>query len=118
MHSLSKRLIVLLLAVFVTAGMGMSAVQASTMNLKMMDMASSIGKSGGGSCNDCGGPGDFSGMAACTMSGCVEPLAAPVPPVEALDVASAAILHLYLDAALLGKRSSPDPYPPRTSHIG
>lgn len=118
MHSLRKQLIVLLLAVFVTAGMGLTAVQASNMNIKMMDMASSMGKSGGGSCNDCGSPGDSSGMAACVMSGCVEPLAAGFPRVEVLDMAPAAVHRLHLDAALLGNGSSPNPYPPRTSHIG
>jgi hypothetical protein len=118
MHRLSKQLIVLLLAVFVTAGMSLSVVQASNMNIKMMDMASSMGKSGGGSCNDCGGLGDSSGMAACAASGCVAPLMAHSPSVEAFDMASVAIYHLPLDVALLGVGSSPDPYPPRTSHIG
>ena len=118
MHRLSKQLIVLLLAVFVTAGMSLSVVQASNMNIKMMDMASSMGKSGGGNCNDCGSPGDSSGMAACAVSGCVTPLAIHAPSVELLGMVSTAVYHLHLDVALLGKGSSPDPYPPRTSHIG
>ena len=118
MHCLSKQLIVLLLAVFVTAGMSLTIVQASNMSIKMMDMASSMGKSGGGSCNDCGGPGDTSGMAACAASGCVAPLAVHTPSVAVLDMASVAIHNLHVDVALLGQGSSPDPYPPRTSHIG
>jgi hypothetical protein len=118
MHRLSKQLIVLLLAVFVTVGMSLSVVQASNMSIKMMDMASSMGKSGGGSCNDCGGPGDTSSMAACAASGCVAPVAAHFPSVEVLDMASTAIHHLHLDVSLLGLDSRPDPYPPRTSHIG
>jgi hypothetical protein len=118
MHSLSKQLIVLLFAVFVTAGMGLSAVQANNMSIEMMDMASSVGKSGGGSCNDCCGPGDSTGMAFCAPSECVAPVAAHIPSVEVLDMASTAIYRLHLDVALLGKGSSPDPYPPRTSHIG
>ena len=118
MHRLSKQLIVLLLAVFVTAGMSLSVVQASNMSIKMMDMASSMGKSGGGNCNDCGGPGNSSGMTACAAPGCVAPLMAHSPSVEAFDMASAAIYHLPPDVALLGMGSNPDPYPPRTSHIG
>ena len=118
MHRLSKQLIVLLLAVFVTAGVSLSAVQASNVNIKMMDMASSMAKSSDGGCKDCGGLGDSNGMAACAASGCVSPLTAPVPSVEVLDVASVVIHHLPLDVALLGMGSSPDPYPPRTSHIG
>ncbi len=118
MHRLGKQLVVLLLAVFVTAGMGLSVVQASNMSIKMMDMTSSMANSGGGNCNDCGGPGDSSGMAACSAPGCVAPLAAPVASVEILVMASAAVYHLRLEVALLGMGSSPDPYPPRTSHIG
>ena len=117
MHRLSKQLIILLLAVFMTAGMSLSAVQASNMSIKMMDMASSMGNSGG-HCNDCGGPGDSNGMAACTASGCVAPLMAHDPSVEVRDMVSAAIYHLHLDVALLGMGSNPDPYPPRTSYIG
>lgn len=118
MHRLSKQLIFLLLAVFVTAGMSLSVVQASNMNIKMMDMASSMDKSGGGSCNYCGSPGDTSGMAACAASGCAAPLAAHDPLAEVFNMASTATYHLPLAVALLGMGSSPDPYPPRTSHIG
>ena len=118
MHRLSKQLIVLLLAVFVTAGMSLSVVQASNMNIKMMDMAASMGKSSSGNCNGCGGAGESNGMAACAASGCVAPLAVHDPLAEAFNMASAAIYHLPLDVPLLGMGSSPDPYPPRTSHIG
>ena len=118
MQRLSKQLIFLLLAVFVTAGVSLSVVEASNMNIKMMDMASSMEKSGGGSCNYCGGPGDSSGMAACAASGCAAPLAAHDPSAEVFNMASAAIYPRPLDVALLGMDSCPDPYPPRTSHIG
>ena len=118
MHRLSKQLIFLLLAVFVTAGMSLSVVQASNMDLKMMDMAFSMGKSSSGNCNGCGGLGESKGMAVCAASGCVAPLAIHDPSVEVFDMASAAIYHLPLGVALFGMGSSPDPYPPRTSHIG
>ena len=118
MYRLSKQLIVLLLAVFVTVGTSLSVVQASSMNIKMMDMASSMGKSGNGHCNDCGGPGDSNGMATCAASGCVAPLMVPTPSLEVLDMTSAKIYQMNMDVALLGMGSSPDPYPLRTSHIG
>ena len=118
MHRLCKQLLILLLAVFVTAGMSLSVVQASNMSIKMIDMAPSMGKSAGGNCNDCSGLGDSNGMAACAASGCVAPLAIHDPSVEVFDMASAAIYHLPLGVVLLGMGSSPDPYPPRTSYIG
>ena len=118
MHRLSNQLIVLLLAVFVTAGMSLSVVQASNMEFKMMDMASSMGKSSSGNCNGCGGLGESKGMAACAAFGCVAPLAVHDPSVEVFDMVSAAIYHLPLGVVLIGMGSSPNPYPPRTSHIG
>ena len=49
---LVRRMIVLLLAVFVTAGMDLSAVQANAISLKMMDMAPGMDTSGNGKCDD------------------------------------------------------------------
>jgi hypothetical protein len=117
MHRLSKQLIVLLLAVFVTAGMSLSVVQASNMSIKMMGMASSMAKSSGG-CKDCGGPGESKGMATCAASGCVSPAAVNSSSQLVLDMASVTIYHSYPDLSLLGLDSRPEPYPPRTSNIG
>ena len=101
-----------------TLGMGLSAVQASAMDIKMMDMASSMAKSSDGGCKNCGGPGDPNGMAACASSGCVGPVAVDSPSQLVLDMTSATIYHPYPDLSLLGLDSRPDPYPPRTSNIG
>ena len=117
-QSLIRRIFVLLLAVFVTAGMGLSAVQASTMSIKMMDLAPGMGASGSGRCDDCGGSGDSKGMGACVTSGCIAPLVSHVPSVEIVDLAFVAVRHMHLDIALLGRDSGPDPYPPRISDIG
>lgn len=112
---LVRRIFVLLLAVFVTAGIGLSAVQASTMSFKMMDMAPGMGTSGSGSCDDCGGPGDPEGMAACVTAGSVAPVAAYL---AFTDLTSVVVHRLSQDVALLGRDSGPDPYPPRTKYIG
>lgn len=115
---LVRQMIVLLLAVFVTAGIGLSAVQASTMSLKMMDTAPGMGTSGNGKCNDCSSSSDSKAMVACVAPGCVAPVAAHSPSAEALDIASVAVHHLHFNPALLGRDSGPDPYPPRTNDIG
>ena len=113
-----RQVFVLLLGIFVTLGMGLFAVQANTMNIKMMDMAPGMGVSGVGSCDDCGSPGDSKGMAVCVTPGCVAPVAAHVPSMQALNITSEPAQHLHLDLALPGRDSGPDPYPPRTSNIG
>lgn len=117
-HSLIRHIFILLLAVFVIAGMGLSAVQASSMSFKMMGMAPGMGTSAGGGCDDCGSPGDSKGMAACLTSGCVAPVAAHSPSVEVLNIAPAAVHRLHQDLALSSRDSGPDPYPPRTTDIG
>lgn len=118
MHSLSKRLIVLLLAVFVTAGIGMSAVQASNMNLKMMNMAHDMSMSGSNNCHDCGNQGDAKGVAACVAPACVAPLASLATSTAEQNIGLKSVHHLQQDLALIGTGSEPSPYPPRTSHIG
>lgn len=114
---LTRQILVLLLAVFVTAGMGLSAVQASNMSFKMMDMAPGMAASDSGNCDHCVSPGDSKGMAACVTAGCVAPAVADFPSVQALDVASVTVHYRHQDLALLGRDSGPDPYPPRTTNI-
>ena len=101
-----------------TLGMGLPVVQASNMNTKMLDMASSMTKSSDGGCKICGGPGESQGIATCVTSGCVGPAAAGSPSQLVFDMASAVIYHPYPDLSLLGLDSRPEPYPPRTSNIG
>jgi hypothetical protein len=113
-----RRMVVLLIAVFVTAGMDLPAVQASGMSGKMMDMAASMaasmGASMGGHCHECG---DSKGMAACVAAGCVA--VAALPRSLEIPAASARPVHrLHPGLALFGRDSVPDPYPPRTSDIG
>jgi hypothetical protein len=114
---LSRQIFVLLLTVFVTVGLGLSAVQASTMNVKMMDMATGMASSGGDSCPDCAKPGDSKAMVACVTPGCFAPVAAHVPALAVLNITFTPVHYLHQDLALLGRESRPDPYPPRTTYI-
>lgn len=117
-HPLIRRIFVLLLAVFVTAGMGLSAVQASTMNIQMMDMAPGMELSGSHTCDGCGSSDDSKGMGACVMVSCTAPALTHGPLADALDLAFAPVHHPFQMSQLQDRHSSPDPYPPRTSDIG
>ena len=118
MHPLIRRIFVLLLAVFVTVGMGLSAVQASTMSMKMMDTASGMTMSGPGKCQDCGKSSDSKGMAACAAPACPSPMAAHAPSIMTLDLDFVPVRHHFQNDVVLGRDAVPDPYPPRTSDIG
>ena len=118
MHPLIRRIIDLLLAVFVTVGMGLSAVQASTISVKMMGMEAGMTMSGMANCQDCERSGGSKGMAACTAPACTAQIAAPALPVAALDMNLVAVRHSVQSRILLGRDTVPDPYPPRTSDIG
>ena len=117
-HPLIRRIFVLLVAVLVTAGVGLSAVQASTMNMNTMDMASGMAMTGAAMCNDCGTSGDSKGMAACTAPACAAQVVTEAPLVFALDIVSTLVHHSIFNRFLLGRDTVPDPYPPRTSDIG
>ncbi|MBI2718999.1 MAG: hypothetical protein HYX36_09600 [Rhizobiales bacterium] len=114
---LIRRMLVMLLAVFLTGGFGLSAVQASSMSITMMDMAPGMGNSANGKCLDCESPGGSKGMAACVAPACAGNLAARLPSLENSRLGSMAVHHPRPDRALLGRGSEPDPYPPRTIDI-
>lgn len=115
---LIRQILVLLLAVFLTAGMSLSAVQASSMSIKMMDMDPGMGASGTGRCSDCGSSGSSKGMVACVAPACAAPVVVHSPSVEAVDLAFEPVYHHFQGLDLSGRDSGPDPYPPRTSDIG
>lgn len=117
-HPWIRRIFVLLLAVFVTAGMGLSAVQASTMPVRMMDMGAGMAMTGSAKCQDCGSSSDSKGMTACVALACPAPVTAHEPSVLVLDLDFVPVRHHFLTNILLGRDAVPDPYPPRTSDIG
>lgn len=117
-HPLIRRIFALLLAVLVTVGMGLSAVQASTMNMNAMDMGAGMAMAGMAKCNDCGTPGDSKGMVVCTAPACAVQAAADAPLALVLDLDFVTVSHDALSRFLFGRETVPDPYPPRTSDIG
>jgi hypothetical protein len=113
-----RQILVLVLAVFVTVGIGASVVQASTMAAKMT-MASDMGVSSHKDCHDCDG-GDTGKMKpmVCTVT-CVTPVSIAAPHVGPVAITVASVKHVLPRAPLwLGSTSPPDPYPPRNLEIG
>ncbi|WP_234841781.1 hypothetical protein [Sinorhizobium meliloti] len=117
-HWSARQLIPLLLAVFVAAGMGLSAAQASIMTAKMttmaeMDMASEAG------CLDCPDHSPDTGMKAMACGTvCAAPVLAALPVAESLPAGEKAASLPPGDTLLHGRALPPEPYPPRTSDIG
>ncbi|MER9401506.1 hypothetical protein NKI46_25675 [Mesorhizobium sp. M0615] len=120
-----KHLLTMLLAVFVTVGVSVTAVQASTMTMKMttgaaasMTVASETGMSmpgmGAASDSDCKaclkGPGDNGNPMHCPPT-CVAPILA-VLPLE-FTVIRAPLPSALPTPFLHGRSSLPDPFPPK-----
>jgi hypothetical protein len=108
----------LLLAVFVTVGMGLSVVRANDMAVKMA-MMSDMGADGQGDCPNCLHLPDKGGAKATfCATACAEPATAAhqheAPP---RGVALIAVVRVANVAALHGRVLQPDPHPPRTSDI-
>ncbi|OAP35321.1 hypothetical protein AU381_25960 [Sinorhizobium glycinis] len=113
----ARQLIPLLLAVFVAAGMSLSAAQASVMTAKMttmaeMDMSSEAG------CLDCPAYSPDSGMKAMACGVvCAAPVLAALPTALPLPSCETAVSLPPREALLHGRALPPEPYPPRTSDI-
>lgn len=118
MHNLTKRILVLFLAVFVTAGMGLPVVQASTMHLTAMKMSSDMKMSSPKDCQDCSKMGDGKAVPGCVAPACAAVVALLNRPPLDMNVAFSSVLQLDQTRAPDGARSEPAPYPPRTTHIG
>ena len=108
---------VLLLAVFVTVGMGFSIVRANDMAVKMAMMSDM----GAGSHDDCVNclhlPGKDGAKATFCATLCAEPAIAHQHEAPQRVVALVAAIRLANVAALYGRALHPDPHPPRTSDI-
>ncbi|MDW9488265.1 hypothetical protein GOA64_20355 [Sinorhizobium meliloti] len=117
-HWTVRQLSLLLLAVFVAAGMGLSAAQASGMAARMATM-SEMAISAGAGCEDCPDQSPDSGMKAMACgTACAAPVLAALPTALPLPSCENAVSLLPRDTLLRGRALPPDPYPPRTSHIG
>ena len=124
MHHLAKRILVVLLAIFVTVGMGLPVVQASTMPLTIMNMSSemkissAMSMSGPKNCPDCGKMGNGKTMPSCVASPCNALVAFLNTPIEDINLVFNSVHRLDQTRAPGGAGSEPAPYPPRTADIG
>lgn len=110
-----RQVFALLLAVFVTFGLGLSVVQASNMAVKMA-MTSDMGASGHGDCHGCD---DNAAKAKPMVCAVVCPVSAALPYVGPVaEVTTPTKLALPRTAVLLGSTLPLDPYPPRSIDIG
>ena len=128
-----KQIFALLLAVFVTAGLSLTAVQASDMSVKMTMMSGSgmtmpsdtgtttmsdMGVTGGGDCDACAGGTRDHGYPMSCWPVCVAPVFAVLPQGLAVTtIGQMAQLYSSTFQLLRGRDSLPDPSPPRPSDL-
>ncbi|WP_331374759.1 hypothetical protein [Sinorhizobium chiapasense] len=116
-HRSVRQLVLLLLAIFVAAGMGLSVAQASGMAARMATM-SDMATPDHGDCQHCPDQPENSMKAMACGNVCAAPVLAPLPLAAVVPdgekPASAVARDLFLD----GTPPPPDPDPPRTSDIG
>jgi hypothetical protein len=137
MRPWARQIVVLFLALFVGAGMGLSTVQASTMTVTMAAgtpkasgpmadmgmkmapelMAQGLGLAGKGGCATCP-TGDDSGKLAHCPPGCIVPAFAVLSAdLEQVPTTLSSRLSAPPLPFLHGRSSLPDPYPPRSSDL-
>ncbi|MEY9629010.1 hypothetical protein [Sinorhizobium fredii] len=117
-HVSVRQLVVLLLAIFVAAGMGLAVGQASGMAAKMAVM-SEMAASDHGDCQDCPDqPADSAMKAMACGNVCAAPVVAPLPVAAVVPTGEKPAPFAVGDLLLNGRGSPPDPDPPRTSDIG
>jgi hypothetical protein len=113
----SRQVFAFLLAIVVTTGFALSAVQASNMSVKM-SMATDMGMGSDGDCAACPAGSDDHGNPTYCPPVCIAPILAVLP--QDLAVATnVQRLQTFLSplALLRGRSSLPDPYPPRPSDL-
>jgi hypothetical protein len=122
-----KHVLVMLLAVFLTAGFSLSAAEASVMSAKMMttgsdmtmpagtDMAKMVDPAMNGDCNAClKSAGDTGKPMHCPPT-CIAPVLAVLPQGLAITVVPPVQQPSALPTPFLHGRSSlPDPFPPKS----
>jgi hypothetical protein len=113
-----RQIFAVLLAVFVTVGLSLSVAQAGNMPMKM-SMGSGMTTSGQGNFHDCDGGDAGKTKAMMCAAICAASAFATLPEVAPIGVAKImTAMALPEDEFLIGSRSPPDPYPPRSSYIG
>lgn len=126
LKSCVQRIMILLLAVVLAAGLGLPAAQASAMPVQVTGMETgmenAMGAGGGMSmpakCPDCDMTGHADGVFGCVMPGCTsQPALASDGSALLLDDPRLPHSRPASLRLLTGRDPVPDPYPPRTSGI-
>lgn len=113
----SRRVIALLVGVFLIFGGTLSVAQAGDMSTKMA-MSAVMSDSGSGTCGDCGGTTGGKKSTHCI------PMCAPVHGAAVLPIGSAIVAPKAIVSSLpeyefgRGCSFSPDPYPPKPIDLG
>jgi hypothetical protein len=112
----TRKLLVLLLGAFLALGLGLSAVQAGEMAVKMT-LASDMGMPGNDGCSGCGGDDGNAKTGAChpvcTVAATAVLSSGPVVALTVPDAPFPALSPVFASHA-----SSPDPSPPRGRVLG
>jgi hypothetical protein len=114
----ARKLAAVFLAVFVTVGMSLAAVQASGMSAKMA-MASDMAGSTHDGCQGCPNGGGDDGMKAMACGVvCATSVLAVLPEGAPVAIVQKVASFASPEVLLHGRQAPPDPYPPRTTDIG
>lgn len=105
----------LVLGLLVALGMGLSAVQAGQMAMKMA-AAAPMATSGASTCDQCGDQPAGTKKIVCEAT-CVAPAAATLPQFTAVAFDGVTEYQASPSAKLSGLTASPDPSPPRSIAI-
>jgi hypothetical protein len=112
-----RQIFALLLAVLVATGLSLSVTEAGNAPMKM-SMGSAMTASGHEHCHDCNGDAGKAKAVTCAPV-CAASTFATLPQVAPVAVTEiVTTLAPPEDEFLVGVRSPPDPYPPRSADIG
>jgi hypothetical protein len=109
----ARQILVLLLAVFAAAGMGLSVVQVSDMTLEMA-MSSDMDAMADSGCQGCPTNDDGGAKFASCSPICTSLGTALLPQALVTTAAPASHASAQRYSLLVGRTSMPDPYPPRS----
>ena len=111
-----KKILVLLIGVFVTLNMGLATVQANTMAFKMT-MTSDMENMGHSDCGGCVSSGDNAKTIVC-MPGCVASIPAVLPQAGVTQFSLSTVSFPLRNFRLTSRAYPPDPHPPKFSDLG
>jgi hypothetical protein len=113
----ARQILALMLAVFVTLGLSLSAAQASSMVGKMT-MSTEMGVPDHGSCHGCGGDEGKARAMPCASSICTMSFLAILPQTVPVAFVGTSVSPSGSRPLPHGIAYPPDPYPPRPIFLG